>query len=217
MAWSISLRYNYWGPRELNKVLNIQTHTAGLKGRGREGVWHRKSTESRSSEQPSSLVKHILKSMGTPTQTDEPSSGQAHISQFSAKSSIFCYIFKSNVYQQHSNKTWALCHHSTDAFRVFFHLHNSGAPCVLPLAFLLLFYNHLINHSPRLLLSHTRHLFQPAAPENQAHWTLIRRRQDSITGQQRQKHCWVIKLVNCWSPHGAQTELTEPPGWMTIY
>lgn len=87
---------------------------------------------------------------GTPTQTDEPSSRQAHISQFPAKSSIFCYIFKSNVYQQHSNKTWALCHHSADAFRVFFPLHDSGAPCVLPLAFLLLFCKHFINHSPRL-------------------------------------------------------------------
>lgn len=56
-----------------------------------------------------------------------------------------------------------------------------------------------------------------SCPRNQAHWTLIRRRQDSMTVQQRQKHCSVIKLVNCWSPHGAQTELTEPPGWMTIY
>lgn len=217
MTWSTSLRSNYWGPRELNKILNIGTHRADLKRRGRKGVWQRKSSGTRSSEQPSSPVKHIQKYMGTSTQRDEPSSGQAHIYQFSAKSRIFCYIFKSAVYQQHSSKTWTPCHHSADAFRVFFPLHNSAALCVLPSAFLLLLCKHFINHSPRLLLSHTRHLFQPASPENQARWTLIRRRQDSTTGWQRQKHCSVIKLVNCWSPHGAQMELTEPPGWTTIY
>lgn len=118
-----------------------------------------------------------------------------------------------NTQAKHELRATILQMHS----EYFFPLHNSGAPCVLPSAFLLLFCKHFINHSPRLLLSHKRHLFQPAAPENQARWTLIRRRQDSTTGWQRQKHCSVIKLVNCWSPHGAQMELTEPPGWTTIY
>lgn len=86
---------------------------------------------------------------GTPTQTDEPSSRQAHISQFSAKSSIFCYIFKSNVYQQHSSKTRALCHHSADTFRVFFSPTQFRSTLCASMS-LLLFCKHFINHSPRL-------------------------------------------------------------------